>query len=55
MLQNHCKNDFAAFFYSASRACLKNHSLNPRTLLCGIFFPDSASAAESGLNTITIH
>ena len=23
MLQNHCKNDFAAFFYSASRAWLK--------------------------------
>ena len=37
MLQNHCKNEFAAFFYSASRACLKNHSHNLRSLLCGIF------------------
>jgi len=33
----------------------ENHSRYLRTLLCGIFFPDSAATAESELNTLTYY
>lgn len=36
------------------QSVFENHSRNLRALLCCIFFPDSAAAAESVKNTLTI-